>query len=71
MVGPKFRGIKMLPPGMHHVAYSAAASHGPNFAPTASFFFPATPRGVFIKRWDLVTELLLDIESPEEVRFMR
>ena len=60
----------MLPPGMHHVAYSAAASEGPDFAPTASFFFAAAPRGVLVKRWDTVTELLLDLESPEEVRPM-
>ena len=68
VAGPKFRGVKMLPPGIHHVAYSAASSQGPDFAPTASFFFQAAPRGVLVKRWDPTTELLLDLESQEEVR---
>ena len=67
-VGPKFRGVKMLPPGLHHVAYSAPAAHGPAFAPTASFFFLAASRGVAVRHWDPATELLLELPDPDEVR---
>ena len=66
-VGPKFRGVKMLPPGLHHVAYSAPAAQGPAFAPTASFFFLAASRGVAVRRWDPATELLLELQDPDEV----
>ena len=67
-VGPKFRGVKMLPPGLHHVAYSAPATQGPAFAPTASFCFLAAGRGVAVRRWDPATELLLELPDPDEVR---
>ena len=66
-MGPRFRGVKMLPPGLHHVAYSAPAAHGPAFAPTASFFFSAAGRGVTVRRWDPATELLLELPDPDEV----
>ena len=35
--GPKFQGVKMLPPGTHFVAYSAAGKHG-DAAPFRGFF---------------------------------
>jgi len=66
-VGPIFRGVKMLPPGPHHVAYSAPAAQGPAFAPTASFFFLAESRGVAVRQWDPATELLLELPDPDEV----
>ena len=66
-VGPKFRGVKMLPPGLHHVAFSAPATQGPAFAPTASFFFLAASHGVAVRRWDPATELLLELPDPDEV----
>ena len=66
-VGPRFRGVKMLPPGLHHVAYSAPATQGPAFAPTASFFFLAEARAVAVRRWDPATELLLELPDHDEV----
>lgn len=37
LVGPKFKGVKMLPPGTHLVSYNASSGHG-DFGPTTSFF---------------------------------
>ncbi len=66
-VGPRFQGVKLLPPGLHHVAYSAPAKEGPAFAPTASCFCLAEGRGVAVRRWDPASELLLELSDPDEV----
>ncbi|KAJ7539046.1 hypothetical protein O6H91_11G074900 [Diphasiastrum complanatum] len=41
--GPKFKGVKMIPPGPHFVYYSSASRHGSDFAPITGFFIYATP----------------------------
>lgn len=37
LVGPRFQGVKMVPPGPHVISYSAASGQG-DFGPTTSFF---------------------------------
>lgn len=37
LVGPKFKGVKMVPPGTHLVAYNSASGQG-DFGPTTCFF---------------------------------
>ncbi|ONM18932.1 AAR2 protein family [Zea mays] len=37
-VGPKFKGMKMVPPGAHFVYYCSPNRHGNEFAPTVGFF---------------------------------
>lgn len=37
LVGPKFMGVKMVPPGTHLVAYNSASGQG-DFGPTTCFF---------------------------------
>lgn len=68
VVGPKFKGVKMLPPGTHLVSYNAA-SRTEDFAPTTSFFVHLAPSQVFIRRWNVEQELLLDV-PPDEVLLM-
>ena len=68
VVGPKFKGVKMLPPGTHLVSYNAASRTG-DFAPTTSFFVHLAPSQVFIRRWNVEQELLLDV-PPDEVLLM-
>lgn len=36
VTGPRFKGVKMLPPGPHFVYYSAAGKHG-GAAPIVGF----------------------------------
>lgn len=40
-VGPRFQGVKMLPPGVHFAAYSVpgSARHGGGMGPLTGFFF--------------------------------
>lgn len=43
LVGPKFKGVKMLPPGPHFVACHAIGRQG-EFIPTVGFFVCLEPR---------------------------
>ena len=65
VVGPKFKGVKMLPPGPHMISYNAASRTG-DFAPTTSFFVHLDPTQVYVREWDAKQELLLDI-PPDQV----
>lgn len=67
VTGPKFMGVKMLPPGTHLVSYNAASRTG-DFSPTTSFFVHLAPGEVYIRRWNHEQELLEDI-SADEVNF--
>ena len=75
IVGPNFKGVKMVPPGAHFVSsnavssrYSAAAAGGgSDVAPTASFFVEVALREVVIRRWDRAEELLLPLDDVDEV----
>ena len=45
LVGPKFKGMKMLPPGVHLVAYNSISAQG-DFLPATSFFVHLQQRQV-------------------------
>lgn len=49
LVGPKFKGIKMVPPGTHLISYNAASGQG-DFGATTSFFLPIKA-GQASRRW--------------------
>ena len=72
MVGPDFKGVKMIPPGVHFVS-SNAVSRGTtqgssDVAPTVSNFVEVALRQVVIRRWNKEEELLLPLEDADEVR---
>uniref|UniRef100_A0A3P8X123 Protein AAR2 homolog n=1 Tax=Cynoglossus semilaevis TaxID=244447 RepID=A0A3P8X123_CYNSE len=53
-VGPRFRGIKMIPPGLHFLHYSAgnpSQSRGEIFLKTG-FFLSLRPREILLAKWD-------------------
>ncbi|XP_011097134.1 protein AAR2 homolog [Sesamum indicum] len=50
--GPNFKGIKMIPPGIHFVYYSSANREGSEFSPVVGFFIDATPSQVIVRKWD-------------------
>ena len=64
VVGLKFKGVKMLPPGTHMVSYNAASCTG-DFSPTTSFFVHLTVGEVYIRRWNYEEELLVDMPVDE------
>lgn len=65
-VGPMFKGVKMIPPGLHFVFYSATGADGKQSAPRTGFFFEAKPQQVIVKRWNPDTEDLDDAPKDEE-----
>lgn len=54
-VGPKFKGLKMIPPGVHFIYYSACNSDG-QCSPRTGFFHNFSKREILIKKWDHQTE---------------
>ncbi|KAF3524324.1 hypothetical protein F2Q69_00050868 [Brassica cretica] len=46
LVGPAFKGIKMIPPGIHFVFYSSSTRDGKEFSPTIGFFVDVAPSQV-------------------------
>ena len=64
VVGPKFKGVKMLPPGTHMVSYNAASRTG-DFAPTSSFFVHLAPSQVYVRKWSTEQELLFELPADE------
>ncbi|XP_065883432.1 protein AAR2 homolog isoform X2 [Dysidea avara] len=53
--GPKFMGIKMIPPGLHFVYYSAVNSNG-QAAPRTGLFHSFKKQEVLVYRWDVTNE---------------
>ncbi|XP_053203358.1 protein AAR2 homolog [Panonychus citri] len=69
-VGVKFKGFKMIPPGLHFVHYSAVDRKFPTqTSPRSGFFHIFQPKEIYIRRWDGgdedISEILLD---PDEVQ---
>lgn len=67
-VGPRFMGVKLVPPGLHYV-YCSASPEDVGVGRTG-FFLYMRPRDVSVFRWDAETEELVRLEnSEEEARF--
>lgn len=65
LTGPRFKGVKMLPPGPHFFFTKAASGQG-DYAPTCGFFLHVAPRSVHVRRWDPQLELLVALADEEE-----
>ncbi|XP_064321124.1 protein AAR2 homolog isoform X2 [Phalacrocorax carbo] len=56
-VGPRFRGVKMIPPGVHFLHCSAGrAGGGRETGPRTGFFLSLQRREVRVLRWDAASE---------------
>ncbi|XP_074698840.1 protein AAR2 homolog isoform X4 [Strix aluco] len=56
-VGPRFRGVKMIPPGVHFLHCSAGrAAGGRETGPRTGFFLSLQRREVRVLRWDAASE---------------
>ncbi|KAK4323939.1 hypothetical protein Pmani_005398 [Petrolisthes manimaculis] len=70
-VGEKFRGVKMIPPGLHFVYFSAVNRQG-DTAPRTGFFHVFESREVLVRHYDPVAEDLTPGEAnPTEVESIR
>lgn len=72
-VGPKFRGVKMIPPGIHFLHYSSVDKANPKeVGPRTGFFLSLRQRGLIILHWNAVQEEVDLSPAPEaEVEAMR
>ncbi|XP_005994430.1 protein AAR2 homolog [Latimeria chalumnae] len=72
-VGPLFRGVKMIPPGIHFVHYSSTNKHNvKETSPRSGFFLNLKQREIFLTHWDCKEEeISLSQASEEEVEKMR
>ncbi|PRW45575.1 AAR2-like protein [Chlorella sorokiniana] len=70
LVGPKFKGVKMVPPGTHLVAYNSASGQG-DFGPTTCFFATIKSGQVLVRKWNAVDEILEPLaDEDEEARYV-
>ncbi|XP_031474511.1 uncharacterized protein LOC116246788 [Nymphaea colorata] len=67
--GPKFCGIKMIPPGPHFIYYSAADRAGNTFSPITGFFIDASASQVIVRKWNGTEEKLVKLLEDEEERY--
>ncbi|KAH9739121.1 AAR2 protein family [Citrus sinensis] len=68
-VGPSFKGIKMIHPGVHFVFYSSSSRDGKEFSPIIGFFIDAGPSEVIVRKWDQQEERLVKVSEEEEARY--
>ncbi|CAH2065700.1 unnamed protein product, partial [Thlaspi arvense] len=68
-VGPVFKGIKMIPPGIHFVFYSSSTRDGKEFSPTIGFFVNVGASQVIVRKWNQQDELLAKVSEEEEERY--
>lgn len=65
-VGPKFCGLKMIPPGVHFIFFSVKT------APRIGFFHYFKEKEILVRKWDRSREdMLVDIVSREEIDRIR
>lgn len=67
--GPVFKGIKMIPPGVHFVFYSSSNRDGTEYSPIIGFFIETTPSEVIVRKWNLQEERLVKVVEEEEERY--
>ncbi|KAL4437251.1 hypothetical protein ABPG75_004390 [Micractinium tetrahymenae] len=66
VVGPKFKGVKMVPPGTHLVSNNASSGQG-DFGPTTSFFLTVKAGQVIVRKWSGPNEVLEPLADEDEV----
>ena len=70
--GSKFQGVKMIPPGIHFVFYSAVSKFDGSSAPRTGFFHFFKSQEIVIKRWNSAQEELVDeLKNDEEIKKIR
>ena len=65
--GNNFKGIKMIPPGLHMLHYSAVGKEGIAAPRTSSFHFFSEGE-ILVRKWDPVTESLVAVSDADEAR---
>merc|ERR550539_534063 len=64
--GPNFKGIKMIPPGVHFVYWSAVSKEGQT-APRSGFFHNFRTKEVLVKKYNPEQETFEDVHDEETI----
>lgn len=64
--GEKFRGVKMIPPGIHYVFFSAISEATGEKSPRTGFFHYFRVGEVLVKKWDKTNECISKDDVNEE-----
>jgi len=70
-IGQKFKGVKMIPPGLHFVYYSSVNVKERTTAPRTGFFHNFGRGELVARRWSPQEEDIVDTVSPEDVLRMK
>ena len=71
-VGDKFKGLKMIPPGLHFINYSAVSAYDNSVAPRSGFFHFFSAKEMLVKSWDVQGEdVSQEVVSEEETQRFR
>jgi len=65
LVGPRFRGLKMVPPGPHFISTRPAGAEA-GFAPVTGEFLWVEPRSTHVRVWDAAEEHLKGPADPDD-----
>jgi len=65
-VGPNFKGIKMIPPGIHFIYYSSVSSDHKDTSPRSGFFYNFSSKEVVARKWNKQMEDVDPTEISEE-----
>ncbi|XP_065142680.1 protein AAR2 homolog [Paramisgurnus dabryanus] len=66
-LGPRFRGVKMIPPGLHFLHYCSTNSTCGEIGPKTGLFLSLKPREVIIAHWNKTDDDLAFSHNAEEV----
>lgn len=69
--GERFKGVKMIPPGVHYFYTSAVAKDGQHYGPRVGFYHNFKPKEVHVKRWSSAEEDFDDAFRPNEDYLVR
>ncbi|KAL3637763.1 hypothetical protein CASFOL_018211 [Castilleja foliolosa] len=64
--GPNFKGVKMIPPGVHFLYYSSSNREGIEFSPVVGFFIDAKASQVIVRKWDQKEERFVKLPDDDE-----
>lgn len=65
VVGPRFKGVKMIPPGVHFLSYQATSQEG-HVSPAVSTFLSLKQRDVVVRKWNAAEEGLEPLEDEQQ-----
>ncbi|ODN02381.1 Protein AAR2 [Orchesella cincta] len=63
--GEKFRGIKMIPPGLHFLYFSSVSKDLQNMSPRSGFFHFFLKQEMVVRKYDPIMEVLSNDVCPE------